>query len=235
MTEVLENKKLYVDFCGREFLRPYVERELPECEFVPSVEDAGVDYAVMLSSTDVYDVTEGEGYGEGTPLRHGSEPVAREEAFDAMCRRAGVRATILRLPHVVATGMDGYPRRIVNGILRGTFMHIEGNDSRLSVVHGVDVALAVRLTLGSGQELNVTDGEAPSLHDLAESLAFRLNQKRIFRLKPSWARWCMTKAARARHATTLTFSSEKIQKEFGFNPRLVTEYLRTHVYDNESL
>lgn len=223
----------------RAFLRPYLEREMPEFEIVDVIEGRPVDYAVLLSDTDIYDmsaVADAEAVTEEHAIVSDSPTAAAERSFAAEAATMGVAPTILRLPHIVATGMDGFMMRLARGVSRGSFMHIRGNEARLSVVHGVDVAQAVRLTLGAGLTFNVTDGAAPTLHDIAEALAFRLGHKRIFTIKATWARWIYSRKLRTLYTTTRLFSMEKLRS---YAPALishpVTEYLHTHIYDDESL
>lgn len=226
---------VYVDLGDKNFLLPYIERELSDYNVVTEACASGVDYAVLLSDTDIYDVPEGEGIDEDAPLNESSEYAVTESRFCEICLHNKVKPTILRLANVVATGMGGFPMRLVCSIGRASFMHIEGNDARISTVHGVDVATAVRQTLGSGEVYNVTDGEDPKLYDFAEAIAYRLNQKRIFRVKKKWAVWLMPKSRRMLYQTTKTFSSEKLRRSVDFRPHSVTKYLKTHVYDDESL
>ena len=220
-------------------MRPYLERELPEYEIVDAIEDKPADYAVMLSDTDIYDMAsaaDATAVTEDDPIVPDSTSALEESRFAAETAALGLAPTILRLPHIVATGMDGFMMRLAGAVSRGSFMHISGNDARLSVVHGVDVAQAVRLTLGAGMTFNVTDGASPSLHDIAEALAFRLGHKRIFSIKAAWAPWIYSRKLRRLYTTTRLFSMEKLRS---YAPALishpVTEYLHSHIYDDESL
>lgn len=230
-------KTVYVDCGGKDFLLPYIRRELSDCEIITRFGDVRPDYAVLLSDTDIYaDVSGATDIDETAPLDESSDYALREKAFRDLCAQNGLEYTVLRLSNVVATGMGGFPRRLVQGIARGTFMHIEGNEARLSTVHGVDVAVAVRLTLGlPACVYNVTDAVDPSLFDFAEALARRLNGKRIFRVKAKWARWLIPASVRRRQMSTKTFSSLKLRRTVPFEPHSVTDYLTTHVYDDASL
>lgn len=202
---------------------------------------------VFLSSVEVYGRKDGENWSEAdiadpdSPVGHAK--LAAEEMLSEWCRERDVKLTILRLPLVVGTGMEGPLRKMVNRIYRGTYQHVAGNEARLSVVHATDVAKAV-IDLGkTGGTFNLTDGVNPTVHDLAEAFAHRLNDKRIMTLSEKRARrWALmndfipgsffTRQELKRMITTLTFSSVKAQ-EAGWQPQSVTEYLLTHDYEND--
>lgn len=204
---------------------------------------------VLLSSTAVYGRDRGEDYDEDTPQTPTSLDEMRasdvERVVSDRAIECGICLTVLRMPPIVGTGMTGILRKLVNGIYRGSLTHIEGNEARVSVVHAVDVARAARLTARKGGVYNVTDGVSPTVHDLMEALAFRLDDKRIFTVSPKRARriaWLgriIPQAFNPRMlewmTTTLTFSSERIAQTVDFKPHSVVEYLRTHDYDDNSL
>lgn len=144
-------------------------------------------------------------------------------------------ATVLLCPNVVGTGMTGLPMELATSIAGGTYFHIEGVDTHLSTIHASDVAKAVRLSLGKGGHHKVTDGADPSFHDFAEALAYRLKNKRIMTLKPILAKFLVSKKLKTLTSTDRTIDGSAFAEAFGFHPVPVTEYLRTHVYDDESL
>lgn len=144
-------------------------------------------------------------------------------------------ATVLLCPNIVGTGMTGLPMELAMKIADGTYFHIEGIEAHLSTIHASDVAKAVRLSLGKGGHHKVTDGSDPTYNDFAEALAFRLKNKRIMTLKPLLARFMMSKKLRELISTNRTVDGTAFAEAFDFHPIPVTEYLRTHVYDDESL
>ncbi len=54
-------------------------------------------------------------------------------------------------------------------------------------------------------------------------------------LKPILARMMIPKQIRSIITTDRTFDGTEFAEKFNFHPTPVTEYLRTHVYDEESL
>ncbi len=204
---------------------------------------------VLISTTDVYGRDRGEDYDEETSMTPDTvderraldiENVARAEA-----EKHGMALTVLRVPAVVGTGMQGILRQLVTAIWRGNIYHIEGNDARRSVVHAVDVADAAVRCMGRDAVYNVTDGVDPSVDDLIEALAFRMGDKRVYKVTPKRAKRLTFMAGILPGGikrnlldfttTTLTFSSEKLRRDTGFEPHSVVDYLRTHNYDIDSL
>lgn len=243
-----------------EFLHPYLEAALRHSALltltdgVPPAADADITppphAAVYLSSVDVYGAEQGELIGEDTPCRPltpaGRAALEGERDMAAWCSAHDVPLAILRPAMIVGTGMQGTLRAMVNGIWRGTYRHVRGNDARVSVVHATSVADAVRAVMGRRGVWNVTDNVHPTRHDLAEALAWRLDHKRVYTVTPRQARWLarvgdylpvtgLTTASLAEQLATLTFDSTSLTADTGFEPVAVTEYLRNHVYDESSL
>lgn len=189
------------------FVAPYIQRELPDYELIES--GAG-DAAVCLFTSE-----------EADDLH------AREE-LPAGC-------TTLICPNVVGTGMNGWPMTIAEAIARGRYFNIKGNEERLSTVHASDVAVAVRLSLGHGGTFTVTDLNDPRQIDFAEAIAHRLNDKRIFTVSSTWAPWLMGRKLFNFVTESDVYDGEEFAYQFKFKPTPVVEYLRTHVYDDESL
>lgn len=205
---------------------------------------------VYLSSTEIYGRSEGTDFNEATipdPVSEtGITKLEAEKKLTEWCKRHDVRLSILRCPPIVGTGMKGPLRKLVNSIYRGSYNHISDDNSRLSVVHAVDVAVAAVDIAPIGGIYNITDGVNPTRHDLAEALSARIGHKRIYTISPKRARLIAricdylpfttygTKRLEEM-TTTLTFDSSKIIATLGRRPHSVTEYLTTHDYDENSL
>lgn len=230
----------------REFLLPYFRRELQDTHCV--VTDAidvpdgvAVDMALMVSSTDIYNVTSGEMLDETTPALTTGLWHDREAAFADDCRRLGVRPVVVRCPHVVGTGMNGLPMRMARGIARGMLMHIKGNEGRLSVVHAVDVARLGTALCQTGVDgpVILTDGTETTVDALIDALAFRIKDKTVFTIRSQRvARLLYGSDYYGQLTRTLTFSNARTMEALGDGvepPVTVTDYLRTHVYDDSSL
>lgn len=153
--------------------------------------------------------------------------------------------SILRPAHIVGTGMDGIPRQIVNGIARGTYFHVEGNEARISIVHALDVARLAKTVASVGGEYRFSDNVNPTVTELAEALSVRVNHKRIPTLSPKWARIASRFGGwfggiDSKLLTILT-SDNTIQNPTDlssitdFEPRNVVNYLSTHKYDENDI
>lgn len=199
-----------IDLSGNEFLEPYVRRQIPAVTPSPDV-----DCTVKVVTADSPDW---------------DKPACAPLASDAP-----MPVAVIRCPYIVGTGMTGLMQRIAAGIYKGTYVHIHDCQARLSVVHAVDVARAVSTAAGTQGSYTLTDGTDPTIHDLAEALAYRIGDKRIITIKPRWARlWYGStyfKTLTTDHICKSTFT--EIFPDF--KPVEVTNYLHTHVYDEASL
>ncbi len=228
-----DEKEIFVHAPGREFVMPFIRRDLRSYALT-EIAGETTDYAVMISTTDVYAVPEGDCFNELAPISDSSDAYLAEAAYIDKCRALGLSPTILRCGHIVGTGMNGLPRRIAESIYRGVFVDIRGNTARQSFVHASDLGQAIGLTLGSGEVFNVTDGCDPTMADFADALAVRISQKRLFSVSPRIFRFFYGKRFYGQLTENKTFSGEKLRSR-GFKAAPVTEYLKTHVYDDESL
>ncbi|MCM1520028.1 MAG: hypothetical protein NC098_04515 [Lachnoclostridium sp.] len=152
--------------------------------------------------------------------------------------------TILRIPYVIGTGMDGLMINIATKIDRGTWFHIKGNEAKVSVIHALDVArIAVELA-GKGGNYIISDGTDPTWHDLTEAISVRVGHKRIPTVKPAVARWLarlggiwggMTSDELSTVTADHTVTTDQLPE--GVTPPVieVTHYLSTHVYDENDL
>ncbi len=228
-----DEKEIYVCAPGREFVMPFIRRALADYALT-EIAGETTDYAVMISTTDVYAVAEGDGFNELAPLAGDSDACRAEAAFIEECRARGLAPTLLRCGHIVGTGMNGLPRRMAESIYRGVFVDIKGNEARQSFIHASDLGQAIGLTLGTGEPFNVTDGCDPTMVGFADALSERISQKRLFAVPPKIFRLFYGKDFYSQMTANRTFSSEKLRSR-GFAATPVTEYLKTHVYDDESL
>ncbi|MGM9844257.1 MAG: hypothetical protein ACI30S_08555 [Muribaculaceae bacterium] len=206
----------------------------------------GVVRAIGFSNTSFYDVTEGENFNEETPLID-CEMYGMEIRFETFFRN--VPHTIIRLPElVIGTGMTNMAMDMVRQIYRGTYMHIDGADGRCSAVHATSVAevaalCALKDVTGT---FIFTDGVNHSVKDIAEALAHRLDDRKIFSVSDKKARFLRFfgnllgiggwsgKMYDFKHRK-LTFSPAILLSKLDYQPVSVTEYLLNHVYDENSL
>lgn len=224
---------LYLCTPGRDFVRPYFERGMTG--YTISDRPDGAACAVMISTTDVYDASEGMNFNELTPLRENSADIAEEKRFADICSANGLQPVILRCAEIVGTGMTGFPRELANRIYRGTYVNIADNTAVRSVVHASSLPEAAAIALKRPDIYNVTDRTDTSLNDFADALAWRISQKRVFTLGPKWFKFIFGKRNYDRQTDSLTFSCEKLSSAGDYEPVRVVEYLKNHVYDESSL
>ncbi len=221
------------------FLRPYFEREFSayDISFTLNDADAATDVAVIVSSTDIYDVTEGINYDENTPIKSDSPIFRSERAFCNFCERKGMKPTILRCANIIGTGMTGLPMRMAHGIARGTMMHIKGNEAVINTVHAIDVARVARLLAAEGGMFNVTSSVDTRVDDLLDALAYRIKNKDVFSLGSNWARMLYGKSYYRTLTTTLTFNNMRMVHALPEDFKLidVVTYLKNHDYSNDDI
>ncbi len=205
-------KDIVADFGGCDFLLPYFRRQL-------GVKDEDEPLSAVAGVRIVTD--EAGGYVD--------------KEFDDYCRERQLPVAVIHCPYIVGTGMTGLMRKIVAGIYKGTFVHITGNDARISVVHATDVAKAASIAAGSQGSYTLTDGSDPAVHDLAEAFAHRMGDKRIFSIAPRWARLWYGRRYFDTLTTTHTSADTFCTAFPDLHPVDVVEYLKTHVYDEQSL
>lgn len=231
--------------------------EMTEEEAVKLIDNTKPKHVVVVSSTAVYGLSSGENIDETAPVRpadNASRHLASiEERVKKRCKATGAICTILRPADVVGTGMEGFTGKLARDVNNGSYMHVEGNDAQRSIVHALDVAKAVRaMAEKAGDDCiegvyNLTDRSGATIEQLADAIAYRLGNKRIFAtgLKAAkalallgditlgalpWSR----KKLKAR-TTTLTFNSFAISKHTTWEPMSVTEYLKTHKYSEDDI
>lgn len=202
---------------------------------------------VMLSSCAIYGIEEGDNINELTPVDESSVLYLAERRMTEACRRHGSCLTILRLPLlVVGTDMQGILIDIVRQIFRGVYYDIREPQAFISTVHASSAGPAILVSAGTPGIFNFNDAATTTVTQLSDALSYRIGHKRPFSMKPRVARFISkiadflgikgygSKMLKFK-TTTLTFSAEKFMSAFNFSPIATTEYLKTHVYDENSL
>lgn len=241
----------------RPFVIPYITAALPACGVwslaLPSgvltaenkAADGTPEAVIMISSTDIYGPGAKDHADETAAVDPASKWCGYEKQVRAYAEAKGTGAMIIRCADLVCTGMQDFPRHLAQAIWRGTFFHFPGNEARRSVCHAVDLGRIARavadggLPAGQMPVYNLSDGTDPTIHDLAEALAFRMREKRISNLSTGPQRWFARllygKEKYARYTTSRTFDAARLALDLAFTPTVVTDYLRTHTYDENSL
>lgn len=196
---------------GREYLHPYLHRVFDE---------AGYRLDIL---------------SPGAEVPPEAIVCARIAGADEPCAEDGL--PVIVVPEIVGTGMQGVVRELAEDVAAGRFFAIRDFDyPRIRVVHATDVAAAALQAAVKRRPgvWSLDDGERPTLNALADALAFRMKGKRLYALPRKWAmlfgvgrRWRRYEQGADVHPS--------FAEAFGFAPTPVCEYLRTHVYDENSL
>lgn len=147
---------------------------------------------VYVSSSQVYSPDAGTGVDETRPAFAWSEAgrsKARTEVFlEKWCAAHDAVLTIVRPALMFGKGVDGAMLRLFNRVARGRYVHIRGNDARLSVVTALDVATAMVRLAGHPGIYNVSDGRERTWLQLAEAMSANAGaEKRMTHLPAKWA------------------------------------------------
>lgn len=205
--------EIVIDLGSSAMLLPYLQRQFP----------------VILGEDPAEPVA-------GVKIRcSGHAPAGDDTEFDKYCVDHGLPVATLACCDIIGTGMAGLPRRMAEGIARGTFVHIRGNEARISLIHATEVARAVHAVSGCQGTYALSDCREHTMHDLAEAIAYRMNDKRLYTISRRWARvWYGSeyyKVLTTDHLSESTFSADFPD----FEPVDTLEYMHTHIYDQTSL
>lgn len=183
------------------YLRDVIERDGASAEgtaFVccPLEEEPSwlSDYGnvVYLSSWEVYSPDAGEGVDETRPTFSRSDAgishARTEGRLEKWCASRGVTLTIVRAALMFGDGVSGWTLDLFNRAVRGHYVHIRGNDAKVSLVTALDAARAMAVLAGKPGIYNVSDGKAHRWIDLVEAMTANAGaQKRMTHLPEKWA------------------------------------------------
>lgn len=203
---------IVLDLCHNDFLLPYLRREL---EYEDAQSESVPNCAVRVLTQ--------------------SCQIADDQEFNSYCQKYDIPIAKILCPLVIGTNMNGLPRRIAAGISRGTFVNIKDNKAQVSVVHATDIARAVKLIAGTHGSFTFHDGYNPLISQLAEALAYRFQDKRLLSIKPRWAKLWYGSEYFHELATNHLLENSFLETFPDFQPNNTIQYLRTHVYDENSL
>jgi len=185
---------------------------------------------VYVSSWEVYSQDSGENVDESHQLwatsKVGqSKALAEKEVLD-WCKRHEVLLTILRPARMFGKGIKGEMARLFNDVINARYIHVRGNEARLSLVCAMDVAKSIEKLHSIGGIYNISDGCGAKWIDLADAMSDNCGQsKRQTFLPEKWAAaawkyasWVPAVKASlspdmlARRRKTLTLSDEKLKQ-----------------------
>ena len=187
---------------------------------------------VYVSSWEVYSSDSGENVDEEHQLwassKVGQSKALAEDAVGKWCVEHGVLLTVVRPARMMGKGVHGEMKRLFDDVVGNRYIHVRGNEARLSLVCAYDVAHAIDMLHSIGGIYNLCDGVGASWIELAEGMSANCGaMKRQTFLPPKWAEAAWRFAAwipavkaslspelLSRRSKTLTLSDEKISSMF---------------------
>lgn len=149
---------------------------------------------VYLSSYKVYSMDSGTDISESantkTDNKAGESKLLAEKAVTEWAEDHDVVLTIIRPARMFGSGVGGETLELFKDAVNGGYIHIRGNDARVSLVTALDVAKAIKSVYPKGGIFNAADGVNPRFIDMMEALSANAGRhKRMTSLPPSWAEW----------------------------------------------
>lgn len=149
---------------------------------------------VYISSYQVYGEDAGENVSEDNRLYATSEvgknKARAEEWLREWALKNDVTLTIIRPARMFGEGVSGESLQWFNDAVGGGYIHIRGNDARLSLVTALDVARGIKILYDRGGVYNISDGCNPRFIDMMEAMTANSGgKKRLTHLPASWAAW----------------------------------------------
>lgn len=171
------------------------------CRWEPGFEaaaDLSVRAVVLLSSHEVYSPEAGEGVDETRPAFTRSEAgrlsLRAEEELGAWCAARGIPFAAARAAWTLGKGTVGFMADLFDRVVAGRYVHLRGNDARISLVTALDVARAMVALAGMQGLYNVSDGRSHTWLELCEAMSANAGaRKRMPHLPPKWA-GCLSRA-----------------------------------------
>ncbi|MDE5585644.1 MAG: SDR family oxidoreductase, partial [Muribaculaceae bacterium] len=147
---------------------------------------------VYISSWEVYSPDAGENIAEGhqtwASTKTGQSKARAEQLLKEWCGQRNITLTILRPARMFGKGVHGEMKRLFNDVVNSRYIHVRGNDARLSLVCAVDVAEAVKRLHPIGGTYNISDGKDATWIALAEAMSANSGaMKRQTFLPKQWA------------------------------------------------
>ena len=152
------------------------------------------EYFVYVSSHRVYSRDAGEEVNEEDntwpSCEVGKTKLQAEEIVKQWCDLHNVTLTIIRPARMFGNGVSGDTLELFNDALAGKYIHIRGNDAKVSLVTALDVARAIKKVYESGGIYNAADGRNPKYIEMVEAMTANAGaKKRMTHLPVAWAEW----------------------------------------------
>lgn len=152
------------------------------------------DNFVYVSSHRVYSRDAGENITEESNTwatdEAGRSKALAEEYLKGWCDERDVRLTIVRPARMFGNGVKGETLQLFNDALSGKYIHIRGNDAKVSLVCALDVARGIRELYKKGGIYNAADDHPVRYIEMVEAMTANIGgKKRMTHLPADWAEW----------------------------------------------
>lgn len=149
---------------------------------------------VYISSHKVYSRDAGENITEDTNTwatdETGKSKALAEEKLKEWAGKNNVTLTIIRPARMFGNGVSGETLQLFNDAISGKYIHIRGNDAKVSIVMATDVAKSIMKVYERGGIYNASDGRPVKFIDMVESMTANAGaKKRMTHLPAAWAEW----------------------------------------------
>ncbi|MCH5229631.1 MAG: NAD(P)-dependent oxidoreductase [Muribaculaceae bacterium] len=149
---------------------------------------------VYISSNRVYSRDAGENITEETNTwasdDTGRSKALAEELLIEWSRRHDITLTIIRPARMFGNGVKGETLSLFNDALSGKYIHIRGNDAKVSLVCAYDVARGIKQVYKKGGIYNASDGHPVKFIEMVEAMTANAGyKKRMTHLPAPWAEW----------------------------------------------
>ena len=134
------------------------------------------------------------------------------------------------------SGIHGRMAILYNAVVAGRYIHVRGQEGRISLVTACDVARAVRMLWRSGGVYNVTDGRPATWLELAEAMSANHGaMKRMITLPRKWAelavktgivKGLLSREVIDERGRTLTYSADKLCQAIDWQPFSTIEVIK---------
>lgn len=152
------------------------------------------EYFVFVSSYKVYSRDAGEDLTEDANTwatgEAGKAKALAEEEVKKWCADNGVILTIVRPARMFGNGVKGETLELFNDALNSKYIHIRGNDAKVSLVCAYDVARGIKEIYQTGGIFNAADPRPVKYLEMVEAMTANAGaKKRMTHLPAPWAEW----------------------------------------------
>ncbi len=163
------------------------------CHLLKALEGKYPAAFVFISCADVYGKQTGDDIDETSPTwpygEPGSSKLEAERLATSAFADTSTVLTVLRPVTMFGSGMKGWAQQMFIDVIGCKYLHIRGNEAKLSIVTALDVARAAKAIYTVGGIFNVADGYPIEWRQLAEAMSANARRNhRMSVLPEKWAR-----------------------------------------------